>query len=791
VLGKAHCGNSQHMPSQNSSKDNKQQSDFAELHQRFVNNTMQGRMLDLLADNLGVSIEALIALEVGYLPFIHYPRTKEHDEYTDTSGLWTIPERDHMGRIVGISLRNPIGRKGMYPGSKRGLIFSQSEYNNVRFTRTKPGGYECPICSKQDWGCLVSDDDPQNPSRVICVRVPSDKPMAIGWLHIRRTTTNIEAGNSYQLIVEGASDVMAAYDLGFHNAIGKPSASTSCDKSLQRLIEDKDIVIIGDNDSDKGNVGEIGAEKTKAWAKQFARTVCTIIAPSPELKDLRKWKNEGGLTRERLLQLIAEKGKDAPIPIGVDPEYEKVSRQDKLIHVGKLDWSNVAEVFLKHHYKCNEHRSLYWWKEKWYEYRIAMGKYVEVSNDDIDITTDKYIGKLMQHTQSGATIPVGRSLHNRDELRSALSLKTKLNGDIIPMWADGRESQDTDPTQYMIFNNGMVHIPTYMDGGSYWSPLTPELFNINKMAIDFISDATCPSWHKYLESNIANDTNIRVAQEWAGYCMTNDTRFDKFAILLGPPRSGKGTFINILYDILGDFATIQSLEGMGREFGLTDFPGKYLVAVPEVDSSGKKINMSASVERILSLTGNDRQAVNRKFENLSREHIIKPSIKLMMAMNKVFRGIDNSQAIRSRLLLIPFPHSYVGKEDVDLYNRLRGELSGIALWAMQGLSRLYQQGKFTLPDNSMVMEEWDEETNSVIGFFRECCQFLGDEVVLVNHVADVWRKWGKTVGMTAPIGNALKKMVVEESSDRVQLSTDGESFIGLKIKPEIQRRFGI
>ena len=49
----------------------------------------------------------------------------------------------------------------------------------------------CPVCGKPDW-CLISRDNPSNPSRVICSRIESSKKYGgAGWLHQFR---NIDVG---------------------------------------------------------------------------------------------------------------------------------------------------------------------------------------------------------------------------------------------------------------------------------------------------------------------------------------------------------------------------------------------------------------------------------------------------------------------------------------------------------------------------------------------------------------------------------------------------------------------
>lgn len=65
---------------------------------------------DLAAD-LGVSPEALAALEIGW---------------DDVRKAWTVPERDHERRVVGVSLRHLTGEKTGFAGGHRGLILPHS-----------------------------------------------------------------------------------------------------------------------------------------------------------------------------------------------------------------------------------------------------------------------------------------------------------------------------------------------------------------------------------------------------------------------------------------------------------------------------------------------------------------------------------------------------------------------------------------------------------------------------------------------------------------------------------------
>ena len=53
-----------------------------------------------------------------------------------------------------------------------------------------------------------------------------------------------------------------------------------------------------------------------------------------------------------------------------------------------------------------------------------------------------------------------------------------------------------------------------------------------------------------------------------------------------------------------------------------------------------------------------------------------------------------SGALAGRLLVILFQHSFFGREDPGLTDRLMGELPGILNWAIEGYERLQARGHF-------------------------------------------------------------------------------------------------
>ena len=107
--------------------------DFAKLAEAAARNTPL-ELLERLADSLGLSAESLRRLGAGWL-----------------SGrrAWGFPMRDASGRIVGVRLRFPNGRKLSVKGGKEGLFIPEGLPPGGRLLVCE-GPTDCGACL--DWG---------------------------------------------------------------------------------------------------------------------------------------------------------------------------------------------------------------------------------------------------------------------------------------------------------------------------------------------------------------------------------------------------------------------------------------------------------------------------------------------------------------------------------------------------------------------------------------------------------------------------------------------------------------
>jgi putative DNA primase/helicase len=111
----------------------------------------------------------------------------------------------------------------------------------------------------------------------------------------------------------------------------------------------------------------------------------------------------------------------------------------------------------------------------------------------------------------------------------------------------------------------------------------PKLFALNVIETEYRPEAQSPRWDQFLDELWAEDREYRDAlQEFFGLVLTDETRFQKGFILVGPARSGKGTIARVLMHLLGrNNYCGPSLGQLAQPFGMQGLIGKKLAVVPD------------------------------------------------------------------------------------------------------------------------------------------------------------------------------------------------------------------
>lgn len=273
--------------------------------------------------------------------------------------------------------------------------------------------------------------------------------------------------------------------------------------------------------------------------------------------------------------------------------------------------------------------------------------------------------------------------------------------------------------------------------------------NITKLApVTYDPTAKCPTFTAFLASVFADNANIiGFMQRFLGYCLTGDTREQKFAIAYGNGQNGKGTLLNLILDLLGDYGqttptdTLMARKSEGIPNDIARLRGARYVLASE-GAEGRRFNEPL----IKQMTGQDRLAA--RF--LHREFFeFWPQFKIVLLTNDkpVARGDD--AALWRRIMLVPFTQKFDGdKCDNTLPVKLRDkkEMSGVLTWMIQGCLEWQKNGLQVPSEIMQATTEYRSENDIISDWMDECC--VTDEIITekIGNLYQNFTEWAAKTG---------------------------------------------
>jgi len=325
-------------------------------------------------------------------------------------------------------------------------------------------------------------------------------------------------------------------------------------------------------------------------------------------------------------------------------------------------------------------------------------------------------------------------------LIEAIAAITHLPSDIeVPSWL-AAPAADSATVQVVACRNGLLDIATRV-----LQPLTPLYFNRVSVPFDYDAHAIQPTrWIGFLKTLWPDDTEaIAALQEFFGYVISGRTDLQKILLIIGPPRSGKGTIARTLTDLIGKAnMTGPTMSSLTTNFGLSDLIGKSLAII--ADGRMPRQGGETVVERLLLISGEDPITVDRKHKDPWNGKI---PARILMLSNELPAFADASGAIASRLIVLTMTNSFLGREDTTLDRDLKRELAGIFNWALDGLTRLNERGRFLEPASSAEAVSVLAATVSPIkAFLQDRCTVGPDHRVSTDLLYDAWKDWCELSG---------------------------------------------
>lgn len=282
-------------------------------------------------------------------------------------------------------------------------------------------------------------------------------------------------------------------------------------------------------------------------------------------------------------------------------------------------------------------------------------------------------------------------------------------------------------------------------------PITPDRDVRWNVPADYDALAECPNWLAFLDSLgwTEGTEERRLLCMWMGYLLSGRKEQEKAMLLLGPSRAGKGTIIRVCMRLLGDGATGTSLDSIMSNFGLQNFIGKGLATIGDARFGRSDKGLNA---KLLSLTSNDELPVDVKY---GKPLSLNLPVRLMIATNETPNFIEASDALAKRFVALVLDKSFAEAPDHGLYDRLRGEIPGIARWALEGLRDLDREGEFIETVKGKALQErMVRESAFVRLFVEECCVIDVNGKVATNDLYDEYAVWAEQNRM--PVYNSVR-----------------------------------
>lgn len=362
---------------------------------------------------------------------------------------------------------------------------------------------------------------------------------------------------------------------------------------------------------------------------------------------------------------------------------------------------------------------------KWFIYNHEEGRWIENDGILVKKMADQIIEELKEEVQYKTSskeqeeafkFALKSSSHQRKE---AFIDETKHLGS-IPIVS--RETFEPDDMKLNV-KNGTIDLAT-----GELLPHDPKHMCSHMCPVTYDPNETMKpeKFLTYLSQWIPSEDMREYIHKMLGYTLTGLTTEQCLFFLLGIGNDGKSTLLQIIAEIMGDYAcnaqpdtfmTKQYKSSSGPSSDVARLSGKRLVYAEEA-TEGCRLDEGL----VKQMTGSSKITARFMREN---EYEFTPRFKIWMPSNykPVIRGTD--KGIWRRIRLITFPHSLRDDEvDKMLVYNLREEYPLILKWLVDGCVAWYADDMKTgtmLPGEMQEeVKQYRKEMDIVRSFIEEC-----------------------------------------------------------------------
>lgn len=313
---------------------------------------------------------------------------------------------------------------------------------------------------------------------------------------------------------------------------------------------------------------------------------------------------------------------------------------------------------------------------------------------------------------------------------------------------------------------------------------------ITKLApVKYLPAAQCPLYDGFIARVQPDEHMRRFIHQWGGYSLTGDIGEHKLVFFHGGGRNGKGTWVEAVAAIAGDyagsidFASLAEQQGQRRGDQATPDIAR-LPGVRLLRSSEPKKGVALNDGLIKQLTGADpvdARHLNKGFFTFL------PSFKLTISGNNKPHVRDLSHGMWARMQLVPWGVE-IPEDEIDrgLGDKLRVEGPGILNRLVEGLLDWREHGLIVPEQVRMATRKYRGDSDDVGRFLAAICVVSGDKGkvrVGAKFLHELYTAWAANAGGADIRIRAFKTALEEKGFE--QKPSDGIKWLGLGVKPGV------
>jgi putative DNA primase/helicase len=293
-----------------------------------------------------------------------------------------------------------------------------------------------------------------------------------------------------------------------------------------------------------------------------------------------------------------------------------------------------------------------------------------------------------------------------------------------------------------------------------------------------------PLWTKFLDRITRCDAELQgFLRRYIGYCLTGVTTEHVFCFAYGTGSNGKSTFINTIAGIFGDYATIASMATFiatnveQHPTDLAKLMGARLVVAIETQKGRRWDEI-----KIKALTGGDK--ITARFMRQDFFDYI-PTFKLLIAGNNKPRLTSVDEAMRRRLLLVPFTVQIPPAErDPQLPDKLKAEWPAILRWAIDGCLEWQRIGLKPPSTVQAATDAYFHDQDNVGQWLEDCTEDGGEfAFARTTELFTSWKGWCEACNIKPGSEMAFSTALIDRGFEKKRNTAGQQGFRALVVKP--------